>query len=175
MGKTGKIDKPILSEREMKFVQHFHGNATEAARIAGYKNPELAGNRLRYRPRVKAAIERIHNKALEQAGKELGHKLAKTISKLDVVDKLMALAEIDPLLTNNNITGQVSALKAIAEIEGYIIKKSQDVTELAKGRSVEEMEFFAQKGYWPDQENAQSTESSISGAKTPDAGSGKPH
>jgi PHP family Zn ribbon phosphoesterase len=37
-----------------------------------------------------------------------------------VVDRLLELADLPPERTNGNITAQVNALGAIAEIEGYL-------------------------------------------------------
>jgi phage terminase small subunit len=157
----------------LKFIGAYNGpgSGTEAARIAGYSQPQLAAARLVKHPGVVAALKKKQDEVIKASGRKLG----RAITKVDVVTKLAALADIDPAETNNNITGQVNALKAIAEIEGYIVKKTQDVTELAKGRSVEEMEHFAIHGYWPDEENAQSSKPGKLGAKTPDAGIDKPN
>ena len=55
------------------------------------------------------------------------------------------------LRTKNNITGQVNALKAIAEIEGYVVNRYEDLTKEFAGRTDVEKEFFASHGYWPNE------------------------
>jgi phage terminase small subunit len=46
-----------LTSKQQKFVEAYCGNATEAARIAGYKQPAIQGHENLQKPNVKAAIE----------------------------------------------------------------------------------------------------------------------
>lgn len=45
-----------LTAQQLRFVEHYAGNATEAARLAGYKHPMQLGCSLLARPHVAAAI-----------------------------------------------------------------------------------------------------------------------
>lgn len=46
-----------LTPRQKRFVELFDGNATEAARAAGFKNPNVYSNDLMKKPEVVAAIQ----------------------------------------------------------------------------------------------------------------------
>ena len=49
-----------------------------------------------------------------------GGKIGEQLFRADVVDRLLALAALSPEQTRGNMTAQVKALRAIAEIEGYL-------------------------------------------------------
>jgi hypothetical protein len=164
-------DPSVLNERELKFVANYEGDIRTAAKAAGYKPNSKYVYTLMQKPAIREAIKAKLAKVSEESGK----KLARQIAKADVTARLLKLADIDPEFTNNNITGQVNALRALAEIEGYVIRKTEDVTKLAQGRSMAEMEYFAVHGYWPEQDNVQSSKPGIPGAETPDARVDKPN
>jgi len=84
-----------------------------------------------------------------ELGNTEGAKLG-WITKANVVARLLGLADLPPERTRGNIIGQVQALKAIAEIEGYGVSRCDPAKELAN-RTVEDKEFFATNGYWPDE------------------------
>jgi phage terminase small subunit len=46
-----------LTPKQQKFVEAYAGNATEAARIAGYKSPEVEGHRLLRNAKIDRAIK----------------------------------------------------------------------------------------------------------------------
>src|SRR5271167_687360 len=95
--------RKILSERQLSFVAAHRGNDTEAARAAGYKNPDRSAPRLMAIPAVRKAIEEKQKAIIEASGVKIGRRL----TKLDVVDRLVELAELPPERTKSNITGQV--------------------------------------------------------------------
>jgi len=105
----------ILSQRQLAFVAAHVGNNTEAARAAGYKNPERSAPRLMAIPAVRRAIKDKQKAIIEASGAKLGRRL----TKVDVVARLLELANLPPERTRRSLAGQVNALKAIAEIEGY--------------------------------------------------------
>ena len=49
-----------------------------------------------------------------------GGKIGPRLFTADVVDRLLALADLSPEHTRGDITAQVNALRTIAEIEGYL-------------------------------------------------------
>ena len=49
-----------------------------------------------------------------------GAKIGLLLTTADVVDRLLELADLPPESTNGNLTAQVNALRAIAEIKGYL-------------------------------------------------------
>src|SRR5271166_6399982 len=105
----------ILSERQLSFVAAHLGNDTEAARAAGYKNPQRSAPKLIAIPAVRQAIKEKQKAIIEASGAKIGRRLA----KVDVVARLIELADLPPERTRHTLTGQLNALKAIAEIEGY--------------------------------------------------------
>ena len=104
----------ILSQRHLAFVVAHIGNDTEAARAAGYKNPERSAPKLMAIPAVRQAIQEKQKAIIEASGAKVGRRL----TKVDVVDRLFELAKLPPEQTRHNLTGQLNALKAIADIEG---------------------------------------------------------
>ena len=129
----------------MAFVAAHDGNDTEAARAAGYKNPARSAAKLMAIPAVRKAIEEKQKATIKASGAKIGRRL----TKVDVVDRLVELADLPPDRTKGNITGQVNALKAIAEIEGFIGRQTMDITKEAEGKTEAEMQFFCAHGYWP--------------------------
>jgi phage terminase small subunit len=54
--------KKELNAMQQKFVAAYAGNATEAARIAGYKNPRMTGSRLMTNVDIAEAIKKRQEK-----------------------------------------------------------------------------------------------------------------
>jgi hypothetical protein len=142
--------RKILSQRQLSFVAAHDGNDTEAAKAAGYKNPGRSAAKLMAIPAVRKAIEEKQKAIIEASGAKIGQRL----SKVAVVDRLVELADLPPERTKGNITGQVNALKAIAEIEQFLVRQTRDVTKEADGKTEAEMEFFCVHGYWPEREQS---------------------
>ncbi len=105
----------ILSQRHLAFVVAHIGNDTEAARAAGYKNPGRSAPRLMAIPAVRQAIKEKQTAIIEASGAKIGLRL----TKIDVLARLLELADLPPERTRHTLRSQVNALKMIAEIEGY--------------------------------------------------------
>src|SRR5271157_6624664 len=80
----------ILSQRHLAFVVAHIGNDTEAARAAGYKNPERSAPKLMAIPAVRQAIQEKQKAIIEASGAKVGRRL----TKVDVVDRLFELAKL---------------------------------------------------------------------------------
>jgi hypothetical protein len=65
-------------------------------------------------PAIRQAIQEKQNAIIEASGAKIGRRL----TKVDVVERLFELAKLPPEQTRHNLTGQLNALKAIADIEG---------------------------------------------------------
>lgn len=139
--------KKILSRRALRFVAAHCGNATEAAAIAGYKNPNKSARKLMAMASVRAAIEEKQQAAIGAMGRKLGAALSRT----DLIQRLLRLADLPPEKTKDSIGGQVNALRVIADIQGWIGSKQEDLTKQLEGKTDEEKEFFCIHGYWPDE------------------------
>lgn len=130
------------------FVLHYNGrdDGARAATAAGYKNGKQRASELLKNPQVRAAIDKKLAKAADVVAVKLGNQIARA----DVTSRLLKLADLDPEETNGNITGQVNALKVIAEIERFIVRQTEDLTKQLTGKTEAEKEFFAKEGYWPE-------------------------
>ena len=133
----------ILNQRQLAFVVAHIGNDTEAARAAGYKNPGKSAPKLMAMPAIRKAIQEKQRAIIAASGARIGQRL----TRVDVLKRLMELANLSPDCTRYNISGQVSALKAIAEIEGYVVRRYEDLTKELVNLTPEEKEFFITHGH----------------------------
>ena len=159
----------ILSQRQLAFVAAHSGNDTEAARAAGYKNPSQCAAKLMAIPAVRKAIKEKQKAIIAASGAEIRRRL----TTVDVVCRLVGLADLPPERTKGNIMGQVNALRLIAEIEGFIGRHPRDITKECRGRSEAEMEFFCITGYWP--EEVEQEQSGSIGSESPSKDPNKPN
>jgi hypothetical protein len=144
---TGKR-KFKWTEKRMMFVLAWKGDDADAARAAKFSDPIRDSFRLMQIPEIAQAIEDKRKLMVGISAK----KIATTASKLDVTERALKLADMDPKSTNNNINGQVAALKLVAEMQGHIVRKHEDVTKQFDGKTDDEKEFFAVNGYFPKRE-----------------------
>jgi hypothetical protein len=133
------------TEMRMAFVMAWKGSDVDAAREAGCKHPDKDAYRLMQLPEIAKAIEKQKEKMFSDAAKAKGTEA----SKIDVIEVGLKWATLDPAKTNNNITGQVAALRLVAEMQGRIVRKHEDVTKQFEGKTDKEKEFFAVNGYFP--------------------------
>ena len=133
----------ILNKRQLTFVLAHAGNDTDAARAAGYKNPERSAPKLMANPAIRTAIAEKQRAIIAASGARIGRRL----SRLDVLERLLQLADLPPDCTRYNINGQVNALKIIADIEGYVVRRYEDLTKELVNLTPEEKEFFITHGY----------------------------
>lgn len=140
----------MLTPKQNRFVEFYDGNATEAARLAGYKNPNVASAKLMKNPNVKAAIDVKMAIRLEAQAKEEGRAIGKkaAVTKARVMDRLGDLMDLLPSDTNNNISGQVRAALGLAEILGMKIG-AQNPDKFADFTDAE-LERYAKDGTVPE-------------------------
>jgi hypothetical protein len=105
------------------------------------------GPKLMAMPAIRKAIMEKQRAAIAASGTRIGQRL----SRLDVLKRLIELANLPPDCTRYNISGQVSALKVIAELEGYVIRRHEDLIRELADRTPEEKEFFATHGYFENE------------------------
>ena len=137
----------ILNQRQLAFVLAHAGNDTEAACAAGYKNPERSAPKLMANPAIRKAIAEKQRAIIAASGARIGQRL----TRVDVLKRLIELANLPPDRTRYNISGQVNALKTIADIEGYVVRRYEDLTKELADKTPEEKEFFITHGYWPNE------------------------
>jgi len=74
-----------------------------------------------------------------------------SVTREEVMERLWQLAALPASETKDNISGQVRAASALAEILGMKLTRAAGLAREFEGRSSEEQEFFAVHGYWPEQ------------------------
>ena len=114
-----------LTEKQRRFVQHYTGNATEAAKLAGYseKSAHYQGCTLLKNPNVKKALDEKIAKSAE-VQKDLHQEL------YEFWRMMMKDADGD----NNRI----KASELLAKAESMFIQK-QEITHNFQGKSKEEV------------------------------------
>lgn len=108
-----KTNKNKLTARQKRFVDAYEGNATAAARAAGFKNPNVYADDLMKNPRVIAAIQ--------EREKE---RRSKIIATRD--ERLKHLTEIMRDLTQKT-TDRLRAIEIMCRAEGDFIER-QEIT-----------------------------------------------
>lgn len=131
-----------LTKLQLKFVECWAGNQTDAARQAGLKHPNVAGAKMMKFPHVKAAIEAKQAIAVKACGEELAKKTI--VTRDDIIQGLAALGK-----TAVNETARVRAWGELADIFGMKVKQTRDVTELFDGWTEEELEAYSVRGELP--------------------------
>lgn len=106
-------EKNELTARQKRFVDAYEGNATAAARVAGFKNPNVYADDLMKNPRVIAAIQ--------EREKE---RRSKIIATRD--ERLKHLTEIMRDLTQKT-TDRLRAIEIMCRAEGDFIER-QEIT-----------------------------------------------
>lgn len=151
------------------------GDGIDVAISVGYSknrnSTSVTVTRLLKDPRIQEIIAQKQAAAAKESGKIIGRRIAKA----DITERLLRLADMPPKDTNGNISGQVNACKAVAEIEGFIIKKTEDLTKQLENKSEADKEFFALNGYWPSTENVDTSESGTHGSESSGAAGSKPN
>ena len=106
-----KADKNELTARQKRFVDAYEGNATAAARAAGFKNPNVYADDLMKNPRVIAAIQ--------EREKE---RRSKIIATRD--ERLRRLTEIMRDDTQKT-TDRLRAIEIMCRAEGDFIERQE--------------------------------------------------
>jgi len=110
-----------LNAMQRKFVEAYTGNATEAARIAGYKEPQSQGSRL------------LKNVEIQKALKERSNKANRVIKK-HIMNREQRQAFLTEVVANqeNEMKDRLKACDQLSKIDGDYINKVE-VTGAAGG------------------------------------------
>lgn len=106
-------EKNALTERQKRFIEAYEGNATEAARVAGFKQPNVYANQLLQNPLIAEAIR--------QREKE---RRAEIIATRD--ERLKRLTEI-MRDESQKTTDRLRAIEIMCRAEGDFIER-QEIT-----------------------------------------------
>lgn len=138
----------LLTPMQNRFVEFFDGNATEAARLAGYKNPNMIGPRLMQNKMVVAAIQAKMAIRLEAQAKKEGEVIAQA-NCLKRAEHMEILAEI---ARDKNAPPQarIGAVMGSAELLGMRVKQTRSLTEKFEGFTEAELEQYSKDGTVPE-------------------------
>jgi hypothetical protein len=131
-----------LTEMQLKFVANWEGNQTDAARKAGYKQPNVTGAKLMKRPNVKAAIDAKQAAMIQSSGETLAKDCK--VGRNDVIKWLANVAE--HALSE---FARVGACGHLADIFGMKVKQTRDVTDLFEGWNDDDLEAYSRTGVIP--------------------------
>lgn len=184
-----------LTDMEFKFVNAHAGNDTDAARQAGYADPNVAAHKLMKRQRVLDALQKRRSLVEKECVRitartmvtksEIMEGQLRAIARLermaDIAEKAVteAIAEKKPAELQLAAQARVcSALSAawdkLAELCQHKVVLSADLSKYFEGRTLEEREFFCIHGYFPDTvEPAEPGTSGDSGTASGSTGTGK--
>jgi hypothetical protein len=152
--------RSTLTAMETKFVVVWAGNHLEAARKAGYKNPDVMGARLAKRLPVKRAIEAKQAAMVAASGKQLAKGI--TVTRNDIINRLDQLS-----ISAESDSTKVAALSHLIAIFGLSAK--QNDTDLFAGWTDEELEYYRKHGKIPP-----ARDGSIMGKSHGDSGAPQP-
>lgn len=137
-----------FTELERKFIEHFNGNATDAARRAGSKNPRRYGSELLARKHVHAEIQKKLAAATTESAKRSIRKI--TFGRNDII---MALGDLAGIGDKNKIaeseSARASALRTLADMYDLIPKSNEKHAGLFKGWTDEELDEYRLTGKLP--------------------------
>lgn len=146
--KRSKKFRPY-TEQELQFIRAYKGTATAAAREIGMKPSNVS--RLLKRKHVQEAIEDKMRYMFAEWGRKDAVRAEKSGYTLDNIKaRLWDLARTPPALTNNSMSGQVSACMTLGKWQGAELKNTADMLEMFRERSYEDNLFFATHGYFPE-------------------------
>lgn len=132
-----KIGK--LTERQRRFVENFAktGNASEAARLAGYKSPGVEGHRLLKNAKIACAIEAISSEVTSknilsiEERKERLTELSESENEPAAIKAIDTLNKMDAVYIQKlDIRAQLS--KTPEQIESDVIQTYRENPELWK-------------------------------------------
>lgn len=144
-----------LSAQQAQFVEAYlqSRDTAAAAEKAGYSAPyKLSGAKVFRNRTVAIEIERRLERIQKQTDAQYAQGQLKTVTRGDVMQRLWDLASMGPLGESQNISAQVRACDALADILGMKVALTADVTEQFAGKSDEQKVFFAMHGFWPGEE-----------------------
>jgi len=132
----------LLNPKQLRFIAEWSGNSVEAARRAGYANPDKTACRIVQHPAIKKALEEKQRALAEASGKDLGEKI--TVTRDEIISGLAMIGR-----SGTNEHARVRAWGELAEIFAMKVKQTRDVTNLFDGWSDAELEAYSLRGELP--------------------------
>ena len=139
----------LLNEKQQTFVAAYQGNATAAARAAGYSDPKNSAQQLMRNPIVMNHLERKQEAFSEESGRKQARELK--FCRNDILNRMWELANLphEDKQTPSFET-QLKAMQALAEIFDTGLARTAELARLIKGRSPEEIEYLSAHGHYPE-------------------------
>jgi phage terminase small subunit len=142
----------ILTEKMLKFIDAWQGNAIAAAKAAGYRKPQVVACRLMKNPTIRAEIRRKQIAMSQESGKRLGGQL--NFDRSYVLNRLWEIAQIPPDETNRNLGAQVKAAEVLGAMFDAEMKHLAELLPHLPTKSKDDIQFFIHHGHFPQhQEN----------------------
>ena len=96
--------KPKFTTKEQRFIDFYDGNATEAARKAGYKNPRASGHENLTKPNILTAIKKREEK-------RSGKAIATRKERQEFWTKVLLGEDQEPVVTGYDLDGNAVVMK----------------------------------------------------------------
>lgn len=136
--KTGKFTNgdhsqdELLNDIEFRFVEAWVGDAVQAAKLAGCKEPQKDAQLLMKNPTVRRALLVKQDWRLARIIESSTRRFS-DISLDELTAELLHLAYLPPVITNGNIDGQVRALEAVAILKVLRLQVESDQQRNKRG------------------------------------------
>ena len=138
----------LLTPLQLKFIARWNGDATAAARAAGYSDPEDSARQLLNNSTVIENLKKKQEAMAQESGKRLGRQI--TLCRADIINHLWELACKPPSETGNSIYGQIKATTELAGIMCMKVNSTPDLEKELAGKTEDEITFFVEHGYFPE-------------------------
>jgi phage terminase small subunit len=102
-----KNNPELLTPQQLRFIAAWHGSATQAAKAAGYKYPNVAAAKLMKNPAVTAAVRLRQREIIEESVKEWADELH--FVGADLLNRLWQIAQLDSAQTHGSFNPQLRA------------------------------------------------------------------
>jgi hypothetical protein len=129
-----------LTAKEQAFVEHYKGNALDACRKAGYKQPASMSWQVMRLPRIIKALEEKHKTFIAAVAQREAQ--AVKITRNDIINGLAKLAQ-----KSKSENARVSAYAQLKDIFGLSARNSN--TDIFAGWTDEELDHYRTTGRLP--------------------------
>lgn len=140
----------LLNEQQQAFVAAYQGNATAAARAAGYKDPKNSAQQLMRNPIVMNHLEKKQQAFSEESGRQRARELK--FCRNDILNRIWEMANLphEDKQTPSFET-QLKAMQTLTEVFDTGLARTAELARLIQGRSPEEIEYLTMHGQFPEE------------------------
>jgi phage terminase small subunit len=147
MKRQSSTDSDILSEKKLKFVAAWQGDAIAAARAAGYRKPKSMAFRIMQDETVQTELRRKQRIMTDESAKRIAGQLV--FDRSHVLNRLWEIAQIPPDETNKTLGAQVKAAEVLAGVFDAELKYIAELLPQFSTKSADEIQFWIRHGHFP--------------------------